>query len=125
MPLPQPLIVYTVHERERDGRKFWTRVGDATVARDGQINIVLRALPVNGTLALRGLKTTEIASTAHAEAIANVLALAERVVDAQEAALDASGVGVQKDVERAIEDRDGVLQELADAMHMLRVARST
>lgn len=70
MPLNTPLVVYTIHENERNGRKFWTRIGDATVARDGQIDIELRALPANGKLALRGIKAAEIQGTAPADAIA-------------------------------------------------------
>lgn len=53
-----PLVVYTIVERERDGRKFWVRVGSAIQARDGQINVQLDALPLNGTLAIREARTT-------------------------------------------------------------------
>lgn len=52
-PVPAPLIVYTIVSRERDGRKFWIRIGSATRARDGQINVTLDAVPTNGTLAIR------------------------------------------------------------------------
>lgn len=62
MPLPQPLIAYTIHKRERDGRKFWTRIGDAQTNRDGSIAIELRALPVNGVIVLRGARSTETAT---------------------------------------------------------------
>lgn len=123
MPLNTPLIVYTVHERERDGRKFWTRVGDATVARDGQIDIELRALPVNGKLALRGIKAAEIQGTPPADATERVLALAARVVDADQAAVDAYNAARDNECDVATERRDELLQELGAAVHALKIAR--
>ena len=44
----QPRQVFCV--TERDGRSFWTRVGEAVENRDGSLSIRLEALPVNGTL---------------------------------------------------------------------------
>ena len=46
-------IAYTVVEREKDGRRFWVRVGAAFVNRDGSLNVRLDAMPVNGTLQIR------------------------------------------------------------------------
>ncbi len=34
-------------------RKVWVRIGSADVTKDGSINVVLDALPVNGTLHIR------------------------------------------------------------------------
>lgn len=47
------LVVYTIVERERDGKKFWIRIGSAFRNRDGSMNAVLDAVPVNGTLHIR------------------------------------------------------------------------
>ncbi|TNF60521.1 MAG: hypothetical protein EP303_07000 [Deltaproteobacteria bacterium] len=46
-------IAYTVVERNKDGRKFWVRVGAAFVNRDGSLNVRLDAMPVNGELHIR------------------------------------------------------------------------
>ncbi len=46
-------IVYTIVEREKDGKKFWVRVGVAFVNRDGSLNVRLDAMPVNGRLQIR------------------------------------------------------------------------
>ena len=46
-------IAYTVVEREKDGRRFWVRVGAAFVNRDGSLHVRLDAMPVNGTLQIR------------------------------------------------------------------------
>lgn len=46
-------IAYTVVERNKDGRKFWVRVGAAFVNRDGSLNVRLDAMPVNGELQIR------------------------------------------------------------------------
>ncbi len=48
-----PLVVYTIVARERDGRKFWVRIGSAFRNRDGSLNAVLDAVPTNGTLHIR------------------------------------------------------------------------
>ncbi len=47
------LVVYTIVERERDGKKFWVRIGSAFRNRDGSLNAVLDAMPVNGTMHIR------------------------------------------------------------------------
>lgn len=46
-------VVYTIVERQRDGKKYWLRIGAAFENRDGSINIYLDAMPTNGTLQLR------------------------------------------------------------------------
>mgnify|MGYP007026514428 CR=1 FL=1 len=48
-----PLVVYTIVERERDGRKLWVRIGTAYVNRDGSLNARLDAVPTNGRLHIR------------------------------------------------------------------------
>ncbi len=47
------LVVYTIVERECDGKKFWIRVGSAVRNRDDSIQVTLDALPVNGMLHIR------------------------------------------------------------------------
>jgi hypothetical protein len=47
------LVVYTIVERERDGKKFWVRIGAAFRNRDGSMNVMLDAVPVNGTMHIR------------------------------------------------------------------------
>ncbi len=49
----RPLVVYTIVARERDGRKFWVRIGTAFRNRDGSLNAILDAVPTNGTLHIR------------------------------------------------------------------------
>lgn len=51
-----PLVVYTIVARERDGRKFWVRIGSAFRNRDGSLNAILDAVPTNGTLHIRAFK---------------------------------------------------------------------
>jgi len=51
-----PLVVYTIVARERDGRKFWVRIGTAFRNRDGSLNAILDAVPTNGTLHIRAFK---------------------------------------------------------------------
>ncbi len=51
-----PLVVYTIVERERDGKKLWIRIGSANAHRDGSINVNLDAVPTNGTLHIRQLR---------------------------------------------------------------------
>lgn len=51
--MEKPLIAYTIVERERDGKKFWVRIGSAFRQKDGSINVHLDAIPVNGTLCIR------------------------------------------------------------------------
>jgi hypothetical protein len=52
-------IAYTVVERNKDGRKFWVRVGAAFVNRDGSLNVRLDAMPVNGELHIRDYQPRE------------------------------------------------------------------
>lgn len=44
-------VVYTIVRR--GGRKFWVRVGAAFENKDGSVNIVLDATPVNGEMQIR------------------------------------------------------------------------
>jgi hypothetical protein len=53
-------IAYTVVERNKDGRKFWVRVGAAFVNRDGSLNVRLDAMPVNGELQIRDYQPREV-----------------------------------------------------------------
>ena len=53
----EPLVVYTIVERERDGKKFWVRIGAAFRNRDGSLNAFLDAVPVNGTLHIREVRS--------------------------------------------------------------------
>jgi len=47
-------VVYTIVKNEKDGEKdYWTRIGVAVDNRDGSLNVLLNALPVNGTLHIR------------------------------------------------------------------------
>jgi hypothetical protein len=55
----QVKIAYTVVQREKDGRRFWVRVGAAFVNRDGSLNIRLDAMPVNGMLQIRDYQARE------------------------------------------------------------------
>ena len=52
-------VVYTIVERQRDGKKYWLRIGAAFENRDGSINIYLDAMPTNGTLQLRDHMTSD------------------------------------------------------------------
>ncbi|MGB5812801.1 MAG: hypothetical protein WBG86_19865 [Polyangiales bacterium] len=52
-------LAYTIVEREKDGRKFWVRVGAAFVNRDGSLNVRLDAMPVNGELHIRDYQPLE------------------------------------------------------------------
>lgn len=52
-------IAYTIVERNKDGRKFWVRVGAAFVNRDGSLNVRLDAMPVNGELQIRDYQPRE------------------------------------------------------------------
>ena len=57
-------IAYTVVERNKDGRKFWVRVGAAFVNRDGSLNVRLDAMPVNGELQIRDYQPREARESA-------------------------------------------------------------
>ncbi|MDH3624696.1 MAG: hypothetical protein OES69_07775 [Myxococcales bacterium] len=52
-------LAYTIVERDKDGRKFWVRVGAAFVNRDGSLNVRLDAMPVNGQLHIRDYQPPE------------------------------------------------------------------
>jgi hypothetical protein len=60
-------IAYTVVERNKDGRKFWVRVGAAFVNRDGSLNVRLDAMPVNGELQIRDYQPREVRGPADGE----------------------------------------------------------
>lgn len=45
--------VYTIVDRQRDGKKYWLRIGTAFENRDGSLNLYLDAVPTNGTLQVR------------------------------------------------------------------------
>lgn len=60
-------IAYTVVERNKDGRKFWVRVGAAFVNRDGSLNVRLDAMPVNGELQIRDYQPREARDLASGE----------------------------------------------------------
>jgi hypothetical protein len=49
--------VYTVVERGAGKDDFWCRIGTAWVNKDGSLNVVLDALPVNGKLHIRSPKS--------------------------------------------------------------------
>ena len=51
--------VYTIVERERDGRSFWLKIGAAFVNRDGSLHVKLDAMPTNGQLHIRENKSFE------------------------------------------------------------------
>ena len=55
---------YTVVEREGQERGFWLRIGAGWENRDGSINVVLNALPLNGRLNLRAAADESAAETA-------------------------------------------------------------
>lgn len=51
------LAVYTiVASGTEDAKDFWQRIGSAFLNKDGSINVVLNALPVNGKLHIREQK---------------------------------------------------------------------
>ncbi len=52
-------VVYTVVEREKDGRSFWLKVGAAFPNRDGSLSVLLDAVPTNGQLQIRDPKPFE------------------------------------------------------------------
>lgn len=54
------LAVYTIVSRgTEDNKDFWQRIGSAFLNKDGSINVVLNALPVNGKLHIREQKLEE------------------------------------------------------------------
>ena len=47
-------VVYTIIQKpQEEGKDFWQRVGVAFINRDGSMNVMLNALPVNGRLHIR------------------------------------------------------------------------
>jgi len=60
-------IAYTIVEREKDGRKFWVRVGAAFVNRDGSLSVRLDAMPVNGQLQIRDYQPRDSRDTSPRE----------------------------------------------------------
>jgi hypothetical protein len=51
-------IAYTVIERS-EGKSYWLRVGTVFENRDGSLNVVLDAIPVNGRLQIREYQPDE------------------------------------------------------------------
>ena len=55
--------VYTIVEDPKDQAKaYWNRIGSAFTNRDGSLNVVLNALPVNGRLNIRDPKSLPTAA---------------------------------------------------------------
>jgi len=52
-------VVYTIVDRQRDGKKFWLRIGAAFENRDGSMNVLLDAMPTNGQLQIREYRPFE------------------------------------------------------------------
>jgi hypothetical protein len=44
-------IVYVISDR--NGRKFWNRIGVAFINSDGSVNVKLEAIPVSGEMQIR------------------------------------------------------------------------
>ena len=54
-------IVYVISDR--NGRKFWNRIGVAFINSDGSVNVKLEAIPVSGEMQIRDyVPRDEIAS---------------------------------------------------------------
>ena len=49
----RPLAAYVIVERKGYDKPFWNRIGSAFYNRDGSINILLDAFPVQGKIQLR------------------------------------------------------------------------
>ena len=49
----QRYAVYTIVENASGGDDFWQRIGIGFQNKDGSVNVILNALPVNGTLHIR------------------------------------------------------------------------
>ena len=60
------LGVYTIVERKSeehpDRKNLWIHIGIAFINRDGSINVRLNALPVDGKLHIREMKSEEAAT---------------------------------------------------------------
>ncbi len=54
---PLPLVVYTIVARESDGQRLWIRIGSAARNRDGSLDATLDAVPTNGSLHIRELRS--------------------------------------------------------------------
>lgn len=55
------LAVYTIiPSGTEDGKDFWQRIGSAFFNKDGSMNVMLNALPVNGKLHIREQKQEEL-----------------------------------------------------------------
>jgi hypothetical protein len=62
----EPKVIYTI---VRNGKQtYWHRIGSAFVNKDGSLNLILFALPVNGELHVRDAKVKESAKTAETAA---------------------------------------------------------
>lgn len=66
METPVRKDVYTITENPNGGKGFWTKIGMASTNRDGSMNIILNALPLNGKLHVRD--ATEFKAKASEEA---------------------------------------------------------
>ena len=49
----KPMKVYTIIDRGHGKKSFWNAIGIAYRNKDNSINVVLNALPTNGTLNIR------------------------------------------------------------------------
>ena len=47
------LKVYTIVDRGDEKKDLWLRIGTAFVNKDGSLNVVLNALPIDGKLHIR------------------------------------------------------------------------
>jgi hypothetical protein len=47
------MYVYTIVEKQGAEKPFWTKIGACFSNRDGSLNVLLDALPVNGRLHIR------------------------------------------------------------------------
>ena len=56
----QKKAVFTIVKKEGK-ENYWLNVGMAFVNKDGSLNVLLNALPVNGELHIRDFKTNDIA----------------------------------------------------------------
>lgn len=52
-------VVYTIIDHGKDRDDFWQRIGAAWSNKDGSLNVVLNALPVNGKMHIRAPKTDD------------------------------------------------------------------
>lgn len=59
------LEIFTVTKREGQEKGFWVRIGTAWENKDGSLNCVLDALPVNGTMNIREPREREDGDRGH------------------------------------------------------------